>query len=308
MTLILADTNIIFPQLVWDLYKDHLSKTESTGKLIFNTSIPESILEKTIFDSEKIYSEFQKQMTSKNIEKIYLTQEIQKQVFNLHNNMKLNIEQRKNMHLFAQFSKLAPDTQKEIDEKVYIQLRSCEEKLDNLFGITQEYTTPNTATYFIINEFVRALKDDFFDLTKEKHNFDYGADLQLATTAIYESVVNGNKPQIISNDNDILNMISASYVVLHKARHTLKDTDYNLNLQNRDVMPELSKISLTGVIESIDLMDRGNEILIFPGYEGFIDSTKKSGYNSVVGKFATFLSNYTNRLKETNRKVRIDEL
>lgn len=301
MTIILADTNIIFPQVVWDLYRDSLSKTESGGKLTFNTNIQESLLEKAIIDSEKTYTELTKQLSSNSLTDIYLTQEIHIQVSNLYQQIKSNIEQRGNMHLFTQFSKLTPENQKITDEKIYVKLQLCEDRLDQLNSITKTYKLPHTANYFLLNEFLRALKDDFFDLTKEKHNYDYGADMQLATTAIYENLVNGTKAKIISNDNDVINMVSATYIILQKSKNVLKGTSYSNHLNNPDIMPELLKFTKTGIIEQIDLVNKGNELINFSGFEGHTETAKKSEYNSLVGRFANFLNNYTNRLKEIDQ-------
>lgn len=298
MNLIFADTNVLIPQSTRELYKTQLAKTDPKGKPIHNSHVSKTSLEQAISDIEQIKTQLDQELISTDSDNILVTEGIQKQVSPIFQQIRGNIEQRTNIHLFTQFSRLTTDAIKFNDEKGYSRIKDYDLLISSLETMTQMYPLPTNTSYFLLNEFLRSVKDDFFDLTKEKHTYDFGADLQLATSAIYESCVNGNKIKVFSNDNDVINMISATYAILNRARNIMRGTKYFNHLNNPDLKPELNKLSERG-IEIIDTLTKGDELIVtFPGYDGTLDDNRKSEYQTITGKFGTFLRNSLYRLRE----------
>jgi len=207
--IIFADTNVILPQSNWDLYRNNLNKynAEKEGRYLTNNdSIDISLLEKAISDSQAV-SKFIDETPD-----LKFTKGVIQQSAGMIEKICSNIEERMQPYIFAEFV-LVDDTKKEINKKIYRRLLDYAESLNKLSDKIKDntkdkaYTQRKEESYFLINDFLRALDNTFFGIMKGGHKFDNNTDEKLATSALYESLFFGNDVVVYTNDKDVSSLI-----------------------------------------------------------------------------------------------------
>lgn len=292
------DANTVIPDSGWDLYRHFLVKTKpGSSHRISNSDIEETALVKAMDDLVIL----RKYLEGRN--DIVLTQGVVRQASVTIDNIAENVIERSNNYIFIEFNSLIPLASKERGKRVFQGLQEYSRDLNLLkesFG-KYAYVNPKEEPYFIISNFVRALKDVFYDLVKDNHNYDFNVDEFITVASLYESIANKKAVKVISNDGDIARMLGASYCVFEKVKPVIGNNEnfdfffahppevYNWKDYPRDPVP-------------VNIREKGRECIeIFSEFDlkRTLSDAERDNYYLKATKFTNFMQNSITELEKS---------
>ena len=293
--LVFVDTNIILPSTSWEFYDSQLNKyREDSNNLTHNIEINTSLLKKTIWDLKFINEILSKQNAS-------FTKGVIKQSKRKIEQICENVETRRQTHIYTQLNQLLSPGIRERDDRNYGLLIQYKNTLLNMVENidAMKYDRPQKESYFLISSIIREIKDKF-DIVKDNHEFDFGTDQEIVSSAIYESIFNNRKVSVYSNDKDISNLISTAYAVLSILRPDFENFKEMENYYTNP--PKMFKVQYPSLKErEIDTINEGKEILLgLGGYTGAnLEEKEKAEYKKVITSVGNFLDRIYPELVES---------
>ena len=296
-TITFLDTNILWPSEQWSIYKNHLDRRKSGSgadpekNLSGNIDIPTSDLERAIMSSEFTNDLLDSIKDSK------ITTGVIKQVKKQIQNNVQNIEWSGQNFLFTQFNAILNRGRDE-NYQIYNSLLRYKESITRLKSMLpdKEYSENlKSVPYFLIKDFFKDLAD-FFDVRKENHNYDEDTDIELASTVLFEGIAENRNVRVISNDQDILNTISAAVYILFRSSPLLSNNEhFNFFFGN---MPKIYTMydREKGFIEE-DLLKKGETLTkTFKGFTLPMGSEQIPSYHKKATDFTFYLSKHIKQL------------
>ena len=212
-TRVFVDTNILIPTYHSDFYNKELYC--ANGK-ITNANIDvdalTSLVDSTRKSKEKIAP----------IEDLSVTLGVREQSKYFIDKVKEQIGNRKQSYLFAANNYLLSEGVRNTNELVYEGLLAYSDELSSVESLMNEKKyKPIVGDWEIIYyKFIQAV-GQFFDVSKDNHNFDYGTDENIIVACLHNNMTKGRNVSVISNDNDVSNYLSVVTALMHNSKSIL---------------------------------------------------------------------------------------
>lgn len=286
--IIFVDTNIIIPQVAWDLYRLNLNQYKESGThLTDNIKIDEGRLEQALRETQAVLDLLD------HTDGMSVTKGVYKQASFKINDIRDNVHRRRANYIFTEFSRIISEPLKEKNRNIYSQLVEYHGVLGELEDLIRRrgYSTPSDESYFLLANFVRALNDRFFDITKEDHKFDFNTDEYIVVACLFESIVNSADVHVYSNDSDVMGLLGISCAVFEKVAPLMRTHAHFRNFY--DHMPQLFSLRPQSPepVET-DYLVRGRDLVKYlSGFEdtSYLEKAQMREYQSKLTSFTNFL-------------------
>jgi hypothetical protein len=291
---IFLDTNILVPQSHWDFYKDELNqfkppKNGSGQPYLENiTSLNEGNIERVINDAEGV-----RKLVDSIEDRMLVTNGVHNQSISIIDNTLNNIQKRREEYIFIQFNQLIPEAARKKTAYLYGKLIEYAGLLSRLKTDirSHEYTYEPEELYFQLMSFVRTLRDKL-EVGKADHPYDHYTDEEINICSLFYTLSNYGEAEIITNDGDVLDLISASGAVLENMREIISTNPrFNYLLAH---MPKAYKIPSPESAETQEIDTRQRGSMIVKGFGDYkanvlMDDMQKREYFARLNQFKRFL-------------------
>lgn len=291
--IVFFDTNTLLLNPHWDLYANELHRfKEKSNHLEDNHKIDAEKLEKATKAAQIITDLF-----DSNPSRVRITKGVGKQALLKIDDIVGNIQERRKSFFYFEFNRTIPVKLKQDSKEIFPKLINYRNILEKLRGNIENsrYQRPKEEIYQTLFHFLEGLHY-FFKIGKENQGFDYNTDKGLNLAALYETL-KGNKVKVYSNDKDVIEAISAAYVLLDKIKMLMLPE--MARFYENPI--EICKLGQSDPHEqiSVDIQEEGQRIVrTLPGGETYLNETEKKIYNQTAGKFALFLETMIDEFKE----------
>lgn len=301
-TLTFLDTNILLPSEQWSFYKNCLDKRKAGSgadpekNLSRNIDIPLQDLEEVIKISEDTIKVLEC------IKDVKITNGVMDQATRQISNALQNIKWRGGNFLFTQFNILLKSARAD-GYAIYDLLINYSDRLTKLNDMITSvaYTQDlKSVPYFLIKDFFKDL-ENFFEIRKANHIYDRGTDIELASSVMFQSIVEKKNVRVISNDSDIINTIGAAIHVLLSSSPLLRENpNFEFFLENNPQVYTLHERE-KGLAQE-DVIKRGEDATkYFKGFSIPIRQDKVPDYQRKATDFTFYLERNIKQLDEILR-------